>query len=129
MASVNDRLIPRHRRGAAAASSAGPRRSWLHANCSHCHNRSRPKSDGARCYDPERRFDFTLRVGELASVESTATYRTAIGPVIDPGDPDGSDVVERARRRDPDWPSMPPLGTEIVDEAGLDVLRTWIRNL
>ncbi|WP_437895637.1 hypothetical protein [Sorangium sp. So ce124] len=102
---------------------------WLHANCSHCHNRSRPKSDGARCYDPERRFDFTLRVGELASVESTATYRTAVDQVIDPGDPDGSDVVERARRRDPDWPSMPPLGTEIVDEAGLDVLRAWIRNL
>ncbi|WP_437971230.1 hypothetical protein WMF04_18885 [Sorangium sp. So ce260] len=102
---------------------------WLHANCSHCHNRDRPASDGARCYDPERRFDFTLRVDEIASVETTATYRTAVGTVIDPGDPGDSDVVERARRRDPDWPSMPPLGTEIVDEAGLAALRAWIRGL
>ncbi|XYI02707.1 hypothetical protein ACMHYB_24320 [Sorangium sp. So ce1128] len=102
---------------------------WLHANCSHCHNKRRPESDGARCYDPERRFDFTLRVAEIGSVESTATYRTAVGTVIHAGDPDESDVVERARRRDPDWPSMPPLGTEIVDEAGLAALRAWIRGL
>ncbi|WP_437960506.1 hypothetical protein WME76_13245 [Sorangium sp. So ce119] len=102
---------------------------WLHANCSHCHNKRRPESDGARCYDPYRSFDLTLRVGDLASVEATATYRTAVGSVIDPGDPEESDVVERARRRDPDWPSMPPLGTEVVDEAGLAALRAWIRGL
>ncbi|WP_437737540.1 hypothetical protein [Sorangium sp. So ce1335] len=102
---------------------------WLHANCSHCHNKRRPEGDGARCYDPLRSFDFTLRVDDLASVEATATYRTAVGKVIDPGDPEESDVVERARRRDPDWPSMPPLGTEVVDEAGLAALRAWIRRL
>lgn len=102
---------------------------WLHANCSHCHNERRPENDGARCYDPLRSFDFTLRVGDLASVEATATYRTAVGTVIRPGDPERSDVVARARRRDPDWPSMPPLGTEVVDEAGLAALRAWIRRL
>ncbi|WP_437677112.1 hypothetical protein [Sorangium sp. So ce131] len=102
---------------------------WLHANCSHCHNQRRPERRGARCYDPQHSFDFTLRVGELRSVEATATYRTAVDKWISPGDPDDSEVVQRAGRRDPSWPSMPPLGTEVVDEAGLAALRAWIRDL
>jgi hypothetical protein len=102
---------------------------WLHANCSHCHNQRRPPTSGARCYDPQRDFDFTLRLTDLGSVESTAAYRTAVGDVIEAGDPDGSEVVRRAGRRDPSWPSMPPLGTEIVDEAGVEALRAWISAL
>lgn len=102
---------------------------WLHANCSHCHNQRRPEREGARCYDPQKDFDFTLRVGDLGSVKATATYRTAVDSVISAGDPDGSEVVQRAGKRDPDWPSMPPLGTEVVDDAGLASLRAWIKQL
>jgi hypothetical protein len=106
---------------------------WLHANCSHCHNQRRPARGNGRgterCYDPERAFDFTLRVSDRGSVEATATYRTAVGSVIIAGDPERSQVVKRAARRDPSWPSMPPLGTEIVDEAGLASLRAWISEL
>jgi len=102
---------------------------WLHANCSHCHNQRRPLRTGARCYDPEHDFDFTLRVGDLASVKNTATFRTAIDDVINPGDSAGSQVVRRISRRDPDWPSMPPLGTEVVDDHGVAVMRAWIDSL
>jgi len=102
---------------------------YLHANCSHCHNQRRPPRGGSRCYDPDRDFDFMLRVDELGSVEDTATYRTAVGDVISSGHPDRSEVIRRVEKRDPSWPSMPPLGTEIVDEAGLATLRAWIEEL
>lgn len=101
---------------------------YLHANCSHCHNQSRPARVGPRCFDPERDIDFMLRVGELATPEDTATYRTAVGNVIAPGKPGDSDVMVRIRSRDPWW-GMPALGTEVVDTAGVQILETWIRSL
>lgn len=101
---------------------------YLHANCSHCHNQARPARTGPRCFDPESEIDFFLRVGELDRPASTATYRTAVGVVIRPGDVDASEVIVRATSRDPWW-GMPALGTERVDEAGVDVLRRWIRDL
>lgn len=102
---------------------------YLHGNCSHCHNQRRPERVGARCYDPEHSFDFTLRVGDLSSVQRTATFRTAVDNVISPGDPEESEVFQRISRRDPDWPSMPPLGTEIVDKSGVSTIRAWIHSL
>ena len=62
-------------------------------------------------------------------MEETAAYRTAVGDVISPGNPDRSEVVTRASRRDSSWPSMPPLGTEVVDEVGLASLRAFIDAL
>ncbi|NVB85645.1 MAG: hypothetical protein HOV81_45190 [Kofleriaceae bacterium] len=101
---------------------------YLHANCSHCHNQRRPPHDGPRCFDPERSFDFTLRTTDLDAPASTATYRTAIGKAIKAGNPGDSEVMHRIRSRDPDW-GMPALGTEVVDDAGVATLETWIRTL
>jgi hypothetical protein len=102
---------------------------YLHANCGHCHNQQRPPSSGQRCFDPETELDFLLRAGELGAVSRTATYRTAVGEAIEPGDPDGSEVVKRmdGRRRFP--PSMPPLASERTDDQGVKVVRAWIRGL
>jgi len=102
---------------------------YLHANCSHCHNKSRPDSEGSRCYEPNKSFDFALRVNELRSVASTATVRTAVGGVIRPERVDHSKVLEHMRVRDPDLPSMPPLGTEVVDSAGIEAVRAFIQSL
>lgn len=74
-------------------------------------------------------FDFSLRVGELGGVERTATYRTAVGKVIRRGDPLHSALFLRVRERDPDAPTMPPLGTEVVDANGVALLRAWIEHL
>lgn len=104
---------------------------YLHANCAHCHNRRRPERSAPRCYDPQRRFDFSLRTAELASVEQTATYRTAIGEVVEPGDPEDSELLERVSSRSPDRyrPGMPPLGSERVDRDAVTLLRMWIEGL
>ena len=101
---------------------------YLHANCSHCHNPIRPAHGGPRCFDPERSFSFLLRTGELASTASTATYRTAIGAVISAGDPDGSELLDRMRSRDA-RSGMPALGSEILDDAGLQLIHAWIAQL
>jgi hypothetical protein len=102
---------------------------YLHANCSHCHNPDEARAEGPRCFEPRGPFDFSLRVGELGSVERTATYRTAIGKVVRRGSPMHSELFLRVRERDPDVPTMPPLGTEVVDADGVALLRAWIEQL
>lgn len=101
---------------------------YLHANCSHCHNQARPERSGARCFDPENRYDFTLAVGELGSATATATYRTVVGSAVKPGDPGGSDVVVWMNRRG-FLRQMPPLATAKVDTAAVARIRTWIEGL
>jgi hypothetical protein len=102
---------------------------YLHANCGHCHNQQRPPRAGQRCFDPENKLDFVLRAGELGDVTQTAAYRTALGEAIKPGDPDGSEVIKRMNGRSRFPPSMPPLGSERIDEQGLAMVRAWIRGL
>ena len=101
---------------------------YLHANCSHCHNQDRPRRDGPRCFDPERSFSFLLRTDELARADATATFRTAIGTVISAGDPEGSEIIDRVRSRDPLF-GMPALGSEVVDQHGVEILTAWIEKL
>jgi hypothetical protein len=101
----------------------------LHANCGHCHNARQGRAGQQRCFDPRTPFDFYLRVSELDRVESTATWRTAMGSAIVPGDPDASAVIRRMRHRGGFMPGMPPLATEHVDEAGLAAITAWIESL
>lgn len=103
---------------------------YLHANCGHCHNQARPARSGARCFDPENELDFWLRVDRLADVASTPTYQSAVGSVIEPGDPDDSELIRRmSRRNDRYYAGMPPLGTERVDDAALATIRRWIEEM
>lgn len=103
---------------------------YLHANCGHCHNQDRPARTGKRCFDPENRLDFWLRVDELETVASTSTYRSAIGSAIEPGAPDDSALITRVNRRgDRYFVGMPPLGTERVDVANVELLRRWIGEM
>jgi hypothetical protein len=104
---------------------------YLHANCAHCHNQHRPpESAGARCFNPRRDFDLSLRVGELGAVGDTAVYRSALGGVIDPGDPEASALYRRARGDLGLFQSrMPPLANETLDPELLPLLESWIRSL
>ena len=102
---------------------------YLHANCGHCHNQIRPDVEGPRCYDPQRDFELVLRVSDLRSVKTSSAVRTGVGHVIDVGDVDDSKILKRMRARDPDLPSMPPLGTELVDEVGVAAVRAFVRSL
>lgn len=93
---------------------------YLHANCGHCHNQTRPGDDIAKCMDPNNSLDFFLSVGSLDAVEDTATFRTARR--------NGSSMLDRAASRRLFF-RMPPLGSELVDREGLAVLRRWIEGL
>jgi hypothetical protein len=101
---------------------------YLHANCSHCHNPTRPKHDGARCFEPKDHYDFTLSVGKLDAVAATPTYRTVVGDAVKPGDPDGSRLYELLSSRGM-FRQMPPLATEKVDSSATANIRAWIEGL
>ncbi len=101
---------------------------YLHANCSHCHNEAR---EGAYvCYDPGGDFDFTLPAAVLTDVADSPALRTAERR-ISPGDPESSEILHRMSSREQGFfpSSMPPLGTEQVDEAGVAELTAWVRGL
>lgn len=101
---------------------------YLHANCSHCHNQTRPERSGARCFDPHNDADFTLKVAQLDGVLSTPTYRTVVGHAVKRGDPDGSKLYKLVGSRGL-FRQMPPLATQQVDSAALANLRVWIEGL
>lgn len=101
---------------------------YFHGNCSHCHNATRPERSGARCFDPEGSYDFTLAVGQLEGTEATATYRTVVGDAVKPGDPDGSKLYDLVSSRGM-FRQMPPLATEQVDSNAVANIRTWIEEL
>ena len=102
----------------------------LHANCSHCHNAKRNQQEqAADCYDPgeHNAFDLTLPP-DLTAVSAAPALRTARDLL---GTPRDSKILDRMSRRDqdPERPSMPPLGTELVDEEGLAEVRAFIESL
>jgi hypothetical protein len=101
---------------------------YLHANCSHCHNASRPSQSGSRCFDPENDIDFLLRADEGTTAAKTSTYRTATDVCIKPGQPNDSPLIELAEQRGR-FRQMPPLATEKVDVAGIALLRRWIEEM
>ena len=101
---------------------------YLHANCSHCHNQTRPARSGARCFDPEKDDDFTLEVAQLDDVLSTPTYRTVVGHAVKRGNPDDSKLYKLVTSRGL-FKQMPPLATEKVDSAAVANLRLWIEGL
>jgi len=94
---------------------------YLHANCSHCHNQTRPESSGARCYDPDNDVDFALRVDPESQVVGVgATVHTVR---------DRHDRMLELMSRRGDELHMPPLATEDVDVEGVAAVRAWIMDV
>jgi hypothetical protein len=100
---------------------------YLHANCSHCHNASRPSRTGSRCFDPQNDIDFTLGAEEGTTVAETRTYRTAMDH-IQPGQPNESRLLDLVSQRSR-FTQMPPLASEVVDTAAVALLRRWIEEM
>jgi hypothetical protein len=105
---------------------------YLHANCGHCHN----PAGTAR---PDTDMDLRLLLSDR-SPEDTAAYTTTIGIELQyfddspltlrvvPGDAEQSGLLFRMSMRGPDT-QMPPLATELVDDAGVALVRAWIESL
>lgn len=105
----------------------------LHASCAHCHNQRRPEAMGPRCFDPQTDIDLALNAASLADFAQTGLARTVLGKQIKPGDAAGSKLFRLYTHRGAPnlWgPSqMPPLATEKVNDAGAEVLGSWINAL
>jgi hypothetical protein len=103
---------------------------YLHGNCGQCHN-------SVHGLAQKRALRLRLEVA-AQTPEETPTYKTAIGGAMNhqidgttiaivPGKPLESQLCVRMSFRDLD--SMPPVGTEIVDNAGLSTIEQWILGL
>lgn len=123
---------------------------YLHGNCGHCHNHNGPAFDsGFTCPGCTEGVGMILRLSISAETpEATDTYASAVGIAtqamfsrnafrVEPGRPEQSEIVFRARQRDAgsggpgpfQAQQMPPLATEVTDEAGIDALVAWIEAL
>ncbi len=99
-------------------------RAWLHTNCSMCHRPGGPTP-------------LTMNLQASVPLASTNTCgqdpaRGGLGlpnpKIIAAGLPDSSVLLARINSRDPAI-QMPPIGSHVVDTAGVALLRAWITNL
>jgi len=108
---------------------------YFHVNCGTCHN---PTSSVQARVD----MDLRLRFDSSTDVTETPLYVTAVGievavtdgdvPAatlrIDPGFPETSAVYLRLHSRGQGY-SMPPVGSEDIDEAPAAAIAVWIESL
>lgn len=106
------------------AASLGDRaRSYLHANCSHCH-----RENAGGSVPSVMNFDLPLEKTRMLGARPVlGDLGLDAGKIIAPGDPFGSVLLFRAsatgRSR------MPYLSSELVDDKGISLLREWIASL
>lgn len=102
---------------------------YLHANCGNCHNPT-----GV----PEVNLRLRVLVGNT-TVESTDIVKSAVNVAatrfqcngcsrIASGDAGASAVIQRMHARG-GAAQMPPIGTELPDDAGINVVSDWIHGL
>jgi hypothetical protein len=104
---------------------------YLHVNCGSCHSARHPL---ARFRAMRARVPVGLERPELAPAVRTLlgarmTHEidgTRVGLV--PGDASGSQLWRRMQHRGDPY-SMPPLGSEVVDEGGATLIRKWIEEM
>ncbi len=105
---------------------------YLHGNCGNCHNPGGPGNVLnlllRHSLDPGRSGEPALVTGLgrsgrfwIPGVARGGTF------MILAGNPERSAIVYRLGTRDP-YRQMPPLGTKLVDEEAVELIRSWIAN-
>jgi hypothetical protein len=104
---------------------------YLHANCGHCHNTEGPlRNLGLYLRHVENSADELA----LASAVDRPIKKPAPGQSkeavlrVEPGHPERSGLAQRMGSRYAAL-QMPPLGTELVDEQAMELVRQWIAGL
>jgi putative heme-binding domain-containing protein len=98
-------------------------RSYLHVNCAHCH-----RFGAGGSVDMELVYDTPLeRTKALETRPVQGTFAMPGAQILAPGDPYRSTLFYRMAKLGPG--RMPHIGSEVVDEAGLRLVRDWIRQL
>ena len=98
-------------------------RSYLHANCSQCH---RFGGGGSALFDVRKE----LPVAQLHLVNAKpnlGAFGIDDGKLVYPGDPTRSVLLYRISKLGTG--RMPHIGSDVVDEKGLKLIRQWIRRL
>jgi uncharacterized repeat protein (TIGR03806 family) len=109
--------------GGVAGSTAERARAWLHTNCAGCHRPGGPTGS-----TQDLRFTTTLAQTNACDVEpASGDLGIANARLIAPGEPARSVLLARAARRDAT--GMPPVGSALVDDAGVALLTDWIAGL
>jgi uncharacterized repeat protein (TIGR03806 family) len=96
-------------------------RSFLDANCAHCH---RP---GGAAADFDARYDTPLSLQGLIGVPSRINLGIDGARFLAPRDPWRSTILTRVETREPT--KMPPLAHEVIDRTAVALLRAWIESL
>ncbi|MEX0670484.1 MAG: PQQ-dependent sugar dehydrogenase [Pirellulales bacterium] len=111
-----------------AESLAARARSYLQANCAVCHV---PAGGGnAQINLAFRNATWEIKLADMKAVGEPplhASFGLADPKILAPGAPDRSVLLARVARRGPG--QMPQLGSDVVDEAAVRLLREWIATL
>lgn len=108
-----------------SASLANRARAYLHTNCSQCH---RPTGQTPSTMD--LRYTTALAQTRACNASPLAGGDLGLGAnarLIAPGSATNSLVANRMNRRDSQ--AMPPLGSNVVDAAGVALITQWIDGL
>ncbi len=98
-------------------------RSYLHVNCSHCHQ---PNAGGSVVLDlrkstPER------ETKALGANPVQGNFQIPGASIVSPGDPYSSTLYYRMAKTGPGH--MPHMGSEMVDPKGLALVHDWIAKI
>ena len=99
-------------------------RAYLHTNCSGCH---RPGGATTSSMNLQGADGVLRRPIPATSCPAPARLGIPNAMLIAPGDASRSVVIARMARRDQD--GMPPLASNIVDDAGEALLTEWVNSL
>jgi len=101
-------------------------RSYLDANCSHCHNPKGPGRTSGLLLDPATAIGISYGLCKQPVAAGKGSGDRLVD--IHPGQPDKSVLLFRVESVDPSI-MMPELGRSTVHTEGVDVLQRWIASL
>jgi uncharacterized repeat protein (TIGR03806 family) len=97
-------------------------RSYLHANCAHCH-----QPGGWSSPDLTMDLRYELPLAETRICGEPPSFFSEGRALIAPGEPEQSSIL--IRMRETDLERMPPVATTVVDPLGEQLLTSWIAAL
>ncbi len=98
-------------------------RSYLHVNCSHCHQFG---AGGTAMI--ELRSTYTLDDTHMVEVHPLqGAFDMKPAAIVTPGDPYCSVLYYRLAKMGPGH--MPHIGSTVIDDAGLNLIHDWIRQM
>jgi uncharacterized repeat protein (TIGR03806 family) len=97
-------------------------RSWLHTNCSGCHQDGGPTQSSM-----DWRHTIALNDAGACEIDPADDLGVAGAKLLKPGEPEASIILNRLSRRDS--ASMPPLGSLVPSDEGVTLISDWITSL